>query len=409
MKNNLINECVFYTALWCLYYLQGTLYPSGGIISQSVLLVIQMLSIYYTFISFVKYNPPTFLKAVAVFLGMFVVYFLISHLDPTPIYTDFTMEKQVTAFGPLKGVSMSLLPIYAYYHFGRKGLLTRQNIPQYLFCFLVLTTIVFTREQNINISLAMSVGSKQEEFTNNVAYEFLQLFPLLVFLNKKPMIQYMALIYIMSFILLGMKRGAILIGIICTLYFIYQSCKSASRKQRIRIVALTIVALVVFSYFAIDFMTSSDYLQSRLEATMEGNTSGRNYIYSTLFEHMLSRETIGTILFGEGINHTVVIAGNYAHNDWLELGINMGFMGILVYICYFVALGAHALYAQRYDKDIYISLTLCIIITFASTLFSMSYNSLTTAFTMGLGWCLANYNNIKRTTDENLYNNTRLS
>lgn len=395
MKRGLIiNECVIYTGLWCLYYLQGILYPSGSIISQGVLLLLLMLSVYYAFISFSKYKLPTFIKAVTVFVGMFVVYFLVSYLDSTPIYVNFTMEQRVTAFGALKNVLISLLPIFSYYHFSRKGLLTEHNISLYLFCLIILTTIMFIRQQSLNLAEAMSVGSEQEEFTNNIAYDFLGLIPLVVFLHKKPTLQYVALIYIVVFILLGMKRGAILVGIACIPYFIFQSYKNANKKLRKRIVALTALALLGLVYFASYFISSSDYFQYRLETTMEGNSSGRDFIYSTLYEHILSRDSIGTIIFGEGINHTVVIAGKYAHNDWLELGINMGLLGVLVYIIYFLTLGINTFNARKHDQTIFASLLLCCVVMFSTTLFSMSYNSLSIGITMALGYSLAHrYNN----------------
>jgi len=346
-------------------------------------------------ISFAKYKLPSFLKTVAVFLGLFVVYFLISYIDPTPKYFYFVMADPAKSSEALKITFMSLLPIYAYYHFTRKGLLTEQNITLYFICLLIIVTLLFVRVQNDSLAKAISMGSKREEFTNNTAYEFVQLIPLLVFFQKKPTLQYISLMYVMVFILLGMKRGAIVVGVVCVLYFMYQSYKSANRKLRNRISVLTILALIGFTYFASDFMASSDYFQYRLEATMEGNSSGRDFIYSTLFEHILSRDSIGTIIFGEGINHTVAIAGNYAHNDWLELGTNMGFLGILIYIIYFVSLTKDTLNARRTNKLQYTSLMLCLIIMFTSTMFSMSYNNLSIGITMALGYNLS-HSQLKR-------------
>lgn len=389
MKSSWFNECVFYTALWCLYYLQGILYPSGSIISRGVLLIILFLSLYYMVVSFRKYKMPTFLKTVAVFVGMFIVYFFVSYVNPTPIYVDFVMEQQVTAWGTLKTLLMSLLPMYAYYHFGQKGLLTEHNIPKYIICLLCLTTLMFIRTQNNNIIDAMSMGSDQEEFTNNIAYNFLGLMPLFVFLHKKTTLQYVALIYAMVFILLGMKRGAILIGILCVIYFIYQTYYSANRKLRKRIVVLSIIALVGFAYFASNFMASSDYFQHRVEDTMAGNSSGRDIIYSTLWEHMLARNSIGEILFGEGMNQTVALAGKYAHNDWLELGVNMGLLGVFIYIIYFVALGINILNVRKYNKIVFASLMLCLALMFLKSIFSMSYGSLSIGTTMALGYSLA--------------------
>lgn len=341
---------------------------------------------------------PTFLKAVAVFIGMFVVYAIASYLDPTPIYKDFTMDERVSTVNTLKTTLMSLLPIYAYYYFGRRGLLSEQNITRYFVCLMVLVTIMFIRQQNALLAQAIEMRNNADEFTNNIAYDFLQLMPLLVFLKKKPVWQYAALVYIMILILLGMKRGAILIGIVCVLYFVYQSYKIASRKNRRRIVALMIIATACVAYFASDFIASSEYFQSRVDDTLDGNSSGRDIIYSRLIEHLLARNSVGTIICGEGLNQTVVIAGKYAHNDWLELGINMGLLGVFVYFLCFVALGKHILQMRKSTKVEYNALVLCFIIMFTSALFSMSYGSLSVGITIVLGYCLANvkHKNIPR-------------
>lgn len=386
LRNKIINECAIYTMLWCIYYLQGVLYSSGSIISQCVLLLILMLSLYYVAISFTKYEMPAFLKVVATFLVIFVAYTLVSYLDPTPIYKNFCMEERVTSFNTLKTVLISMLPIYAYYHFSRKGLITESNISRYLLCLLALATIMFIRKQNELMIQTTDV----EEFTNNIAYDFLQLIPMLVFLKNKLIWQYTTLAYIVIFVLLGMKRGAILIGVLCLLYFIYQSYRIVSRKNKIRLVALVIIAIVGLSYFASDFIASSEYFQYRMEETLEGDTSGRNVIYSSLFNHVISRDSLGSILFGEGINHSVAIAGNYAHNDWLELAVNMGLLGILIYITYFTSLTRFTLNIKRYNRDKYVSLVLCLIVMFSTTLISMSYGSLSIGITLALGFNLTN-------------------
>ena len=296
------------------------------------------------------------------------------------------MEERVTSFNTLKTVLISMLPIYAYYHFSRKGLITESNISRYLLCLLALATIMFIRKQNELMIQTTDV----EEFTNNIAYDFLQLIPMLVFLKNKLIWQYTTLAYIVIFVLLGMKRGAILIGVLCLLYFIYQSYRIVSRKNKIRLVALVIIAIVGLSYFASDFIASSEYFQYRMEETLEGDTSGRNVIYSSLFNHVISRDSLGSILFGEGINHSVAIAGNYAHNDWLELAVNMGLLGILIYITYFTSLTRFTLNIKRYNRDKYVSLVLCLIVMFSTTLISMSYGSLSIGITLALGFNLTN-------------------
>ena len=130
------------------------------------------------------------------------------------------------------------------------------------------------------LSAVKSVGSSAEEITNNAGYLFLSLIPIWVLFRKKPLLQYAGLAFCMSFILMGMKRGAILIGGVVVLYLIWQIIKNARGKQRVIVILLTAVLAVAGVYFVIDMMTSSDYFLQRLEATKEGNSSGRDSLYS---------------------------------------------------------------------------------------------------------------------------------
>ena len=104
---------------------------------------------------------------------------------------------------------------------------------------------------------------------------------------------------------------------------------------------------------------------------------------------MLSRDNIGEIIFGEGLNKTVAISGLFAHNDWLELGINQGLIGIVVYILFFMGLWVDLRQLKRQNKLIYGVLSMAFFIMFAMTLFSMSYSSLTIGIQLSLGIALA--------------------
>ena len=385
-RSKKVNACLIYTLLWCLYYLQGTLYPQG-VLAQGILLIILMWSLYYATKVLVQTGLPSFIKALTVFIGVYVVYFLFSYLDATPIYVDFVMEQRVTPFGSLKTTLMSLLPLYAYYYFAKKGQL--QDVGFYIVVLLILTTFQFIRYQNNAIIEAVAMGLDREEFTNNIAYNFVQLIPLLFLFNKKPFWQYVALLYVLVFVLMGMKRGAILIGALCFIYFLYSSYKTATPKGRKYIVMLSVCVLIGFGIYATDFIAGSDYFAERVEDTLEGNSSGRDAIYSSLLDHIFSRDNIGEILFGEGLNKTVAISGLFAHNDWLELGINQGLIGIVVYILYFVGLWSDVRKSRRNNVLIHRVLVMSFFIMFASTLFSMSYNNLALGMKLILGISLA--------------------
>ena len=284
------------------------------------------------------------------------------------------------------------MPIFAYYDFGRRKIITDENIQYYILLFLIVTTASFIRAQNDMLLNAAMERSGREEFTNNVAYNFVHIIPLVFCMNKRILLQYASLVYIIIFLLLGMKRGAIIVGAMCVLYFVYISYKNANKRQKGYIMLLLGIAIIGIVSFAGDFIGSSDYFQTRVEQTLEGNTSGRDRIYQSLFEHAMYRQNIGQILFGEGLNKTVTIAGNYAHNDWLELLINQGMLGVILYVFYFVALLFNYKQLKRVDIVKSNVLLTSMAIMFAGSLFSMSYGSLSLSLTFGLGYSLSSIN-----------------
>ena len=232
-------------------------------------------------------------------------------------------------------------------------------------------------------------GSLAEETTNNAGYLFLSLIPIWVVYRRKPLLQYAGLAFCMAFILMGMKRGAILIGGVVVLYLIWQIIKNARDKQRVIVILLTAVLAVVGVYFVIDMMTSSDYFMQRLEATKEGNSSGRDSLYSFFWTYFTEKADAIQYLFGRGANGTLEIYYNYAHNDWLEIAVNQGLLGIIVYAVYWKKF--YSTWRQSTNIEAKTILALVGIIYFAQTLFSMSYGDMTYVCTSVLGYALATY------------------
>ena len=58
---------------------------------------------------------------------------------------------------------------------------------------------------------------------------------------------------------------------------------------------------------------------------MEGGSSGRDELLTNSLDYYLNNESIIQQIFGLGANGTLSVAGNGAHNDWVELLVNQGF------------------------------------------------------------------------------------
>lgn len=375
-----------YFVLWCLYNLQGVLYAAGGAVSRLLLLIILLWSFVIMYkVNIGKHQLPGFLKAVNVFLIFATLYGSLLVIGGEDLYiTEGHANIKVPNFGYLKQIYMSLLPIYVYYYYTVKRQLAVRNI--LYFTIIILGILIIKYFDNRAELLQQMMNS--DGFTMNIGYDFLALLPLLVFWNKRPSIQFCLLIISTLFIIMCMKRGAILIATICFIYFLYNAIINTHAKKRIDVLLFSLCAILTATYFIVDMVNSNDYFAYRIEKTLAGDSSNRDILYSTYWNHFLSETNFLRFFFGNGANATLKIGMNYAHNDWLELLINNGILGVFIYVFYFISLYKDAIVARRTDSGHYAVILLAFIILFCSSMFSMSYASINIALTIALGFSL---------------------
>lgn len=384
-----LNRCDWFIIVWVLYYLQGVLYPIGGAISTGLLGINLLVSIYCAIKIWQIPNNPPYIKGLNILVLIFSIYgFALILLNPSTIHYGLS-GMSMASYNYIKSIYLSILPIYAFYYFSLKGYLTAERLRWWAVVFCISCVVSYYINMQQAMEKLLESGSSAEETTNNSSYLFLSLIPIWVFYRKKPLLQYAGLAFCMAFILMGMKRGAILIGAVVVLYLIWQLIRNSSGKQRFFVILLTAALAVAGVYFVIDMMTSSDYFLQRLEATKEGNSSGRDSLYSFFWTYFTEKADAIQYLFGRGANGTLEIYYNYAHNDWLEIAVNQGLLGIIVYAVYWKQL--YLTWRQSTNIEAKTILALVGIIYFAKTIFSMSYGDMTYVCTSVLGYALATY------------------
>lgn len=376
----LFNQCNFYIFLWCLYYLQGTLYASGSIISQAILAILLVMSICNAYIVNRHYKLPIFFKGLNVLIAMFTIYGIAIIVSGEKLMTkNYTI---VANHDYLKAIYISLLPIYSAYLYTIKGQLTKKSISIWIFFWILVATAQFYRNEREALEKYIS---NRTEITNNSGYIFLALLPSLVVFNKKPIIQFPLLLYCISFVVMGMKRGAIIIGLIIFCYFIYSTYKTSSRKNRKYIITFSVLAIIFATSFIMKMMSENDYFNLRVEQTLEGDSSGRDVIYGGLINHFLDETNALNFFFGNGAQATLKIYGAFAHNDWLEILINNGIIGVFTYIIYWICF-VNSWLKSKSTINAFSALLMILLISFMQTLFSMSYGSLEIYMTLSLGY-----------------------
>ena len=325
------------------------------------------------------------LRWLSILLYMFAFYGIIYILSGETIY-DFE-GTPIRNIDYIKKIGASLLPIYPMYVFAKKKLLTVNLIYCWTPIFILLSIYSFYQYYNHLLNNAILAGSSDTEFTNNLGYVFVSLLPLVFIKQKNTVLQYFYIAICAIFIVAGVKRGAILIGGIAIIYFFLVSIRNSKGKKKFSSILILSLAAITASYYISNFIETSDYFSYRLQNTLEGNTSGRDQIFSEIWE-VFSNEGFFQMLFGNGANSSIYFTGLLAHNDWLEILINQGLLGVIIFSSYNINLYKSWI-RYKANQDIGVCLGGLFIVLFLKTFFSMSYTEYTLYTCIAFGYCAA--------------------
>ena len=323
---------------------------------------------------------PLFIKSLVILVLMFTCYGIIEIIQDK-YYFAHDPPVKVTGYTYLNYIYKSLLPILVFYYFTTKEFITREGIIKWIPFFLLVATFGFFANDYL-----VKAEYGKDEITNNEGYTVLSIIPLLLLYKAKSKQQLFSYGYCLLIVLIGMKRGAIIISILTVILYFKYLLKNTSNKIAVYFVVLLFVGLTMIS---INWMMStSDYFQERIEKTEEGNSSGRDDYYLFFIDYFLSQMDGEDLLFGLGANATLGIWSNYAHNDWLEIAINNGLLGLIVFLVFWLAF--FKLCRKRCQaRDIKTALYMLFVIYFMKTFFSMSYRDFTVYSSLMMGYCTA--------------------
>lgn len=396
MKKFLKNPCNIYISLLAFYSMQGTIIPTGGtIFSQLILLIAMLMGLYYTAKTRQMKGKPIYFKGLNLLFVTLVVYGVILLLsDHHYIIKAKLFDNEVSKSSYLKSLFLSFPNIYTFYYFSRKNLLTESALRKWVIAFLGIAIFRFFDYQITSLQTLLLNGEDVEETTNNMGYLFVALMPGVVLFKNNIKLQYGIMIVCMTFVMMGMKRGAIIVGVVSLIYYLYFNFKYNNQISKGKVLFFSIL-IIVAAYFITEHMIeSSDYFMSRIAQTREGNSSGRNEIYEYFWNHFKNEMDTFKFLFGNGANATLDIGINYAHNDWLEIAINQGVLGLVVYAIYWLCF-CRTIKSIKYNKSAKLVLTLTFISFFIKTLFSMSYTGYSLFSCTVFGYYLAHCKNVE--------------
>lgn len=382
------NPCNVYISLLLFYSMQGTMIPTGGtVFSQLILLLAMLMGLHYTIKTIALPNKPIYFTGLNILFLMFVVYgVVLLFSDNHYIIRHSGAEVPNSSF--LKSIFLSIPNIYTFYYFSRKGFLTEQVLKKWIVSYMLASVFIFIDYKITSIHTLLLEGNDVDEITNNMGYLFVALIPAVAVFKNNNIIQYGLLIFCMVFIVIGMKRGAILVGVLSVLYFLYFNFRYYRSISKVKVLIFSMLIVLAGVYMVTYMMETSDYFTQRIIQTEDGGSSGRDYIYEFFWNHFKNETDAGKYLFGNGANATLGIGINYAHNDWLEIAINQGVFGLIIYAFYWLCF-YKTIRQTKQNLSAKLVLTLAFISFFVMTLFSMSYTEYSIFSSTVFGYYLA--------------------
>ena len=206
------------------------------------------------------------------------------------------------------------------------------------------------------------------------------------------------LFFVFGLVILSAKRGAIICLMILVLIYLYYRFMQGQKKT-ILLIPIVVVILSSITYY---IMTHNTNFQNKMESTSAGNASGRDYMYETLFLFWLQEEPMEQI-FGYKFAGSFELLERDAHNDWLELLIGEGLLGVTFYLVFFIAL-FHAFFMNKrywssHEKMIFLS---GLLIWLAKSFFSQVFYAGDTIYlVITFGYLLSEANSRKQNLNTN--------
>ena len=339
------------------------------------------LSVWYTLKVVSKGNWSPFLRILFLF-------FLLVLIHGVFFLVQGTSYRQVQSSTFLISHVASVLPVFPFYYFGKYGKLTNNWFALMLILFAFDTYCLYYHNRTLFLE---SIINADEGFINNTGYVWASLLPFVAFLNKRKILQYLSIAIIMFFVLTCFKRGAIVVVIVSLLYFVLHTMHRAGWKQKILIVFLTIAGVLLLFNFTETLLSENQFFAARMERSLEGDSGGRDSIYSFFYKFFFSAENSVNIVFGNGAFATIKLFGIEAHNDWLEYAIDMGLIGIVLYFIYWKRMAKNYFYFSKHNKDdmILMAMGMVLIINFIRTFVSMSFSDMSFFSAALVGYTMA--------------------
>ena len=202
------------------------------------------------------------------------------------------------------------------------------------------------------------------------SYFLLTMFPFISLMRNSRSRFVLYLLIALCMFLAAKRTGIIVFSISLILYFLYVSRGNFGKKMALFVSLLLIVPLCVFlvEYF---FQDAWMHVVERFTSISEDGGSGRDMVYETLYRQIV--DSFGSVEFflGNGYNSVIEKSGlGYsAHNDFLEVFYDFGFLVFLLYV-FFIFTQIKKVWSRYLSRDFRFAQGLSVVIFLLLSFFS---------------------------------------
>lgn len=297
-------------------------------------------------------------KSVMTFWGLNLIYYFISYL-----WLDNPNTSQIG------NISVTLFAVPLFMTLSRKGVMT-ERFYIVAIILLLLCSVIYYETMRLR---AIEQFFKREYVTVNASVVFLYILPLILII-KNRYLSYITVLICSYFLMDAAKRGNIVCAIPVIVLFVILTFRNKQVKVYEKIIF--IIFFIIAISWGVKQYSENEYLQLRVEQTLEGNSSGRDKIYENSWRVYSESQNIKNIIFGYGFQGTInhdQLGGKYAHNDWLEILVDYGAIGFVCYLLIFIHLFRLLKKTKELQKR-YVLIAICSV-WFLRTVFSMGFTS----------------------------------
>lgn len=211
------------------------------------------------------------------------------------------------------------------------------------------------------------LANMQSYYTTNSSYYLLYFLPMFLLFLKEKYRRYIFLV-VLVVVVLSSKRAGLLSLLLGFLSYSYAYSRVKKTKGFIRI---AILSLILYYAFILINNYMGNIVIDRFETISEDEGSGRMEIWTVVWSMILESDFLHS-LFGHGYSAVITDSGTgySAHNDYLEVLYDFGWVGLVLFIGVIVSWFVHAVKLMNLKLEIAPILMMAVFVFITSCIFS---------------------------------------